>query len=400
MDDEGQLSGALNDENSITLNVVKQAMLRARHADVEDVEFANALYAEAGDYLPSHIRQSLIRADITGLEAAPEILAQKAFFKRILALFPALARFFQLEDRQNIIGLLMHVDDCHNDYHVSANAIRRDRKHRETIQSLNDLGASIQGTVSALEDSHYVLDDEFRKFYELYFSASAASLPNPHDIGQLIQELKVCLEVAHIVKVRASMDDEYLHLTGNDKRSVLVEYAYDMSRMWNGPPLLTTPGSDFSALCSLLFEVVTGSADESLAGAINRFSRSEDRKKRDREEDEYRSEEQDNDNFVDARRTMKGCAENITVWRALLGNSSLNREAKNLVRLRLQEETKALETARDAYGPHRIYMSDQETATFSKSFDPRMLARLEIELGNARRGLRTRVDPSSLRSAD
>src|SRR4051812_44096355 len=63
----------------------------------------------------------------------------------------------------------------------------------------------------------------------------------------------------------------------------------------DGPKLVTTPGSDFSTLCSLLFEAVSGNADEGLAGAINRYARSEDRKRWDREGEEEQDPE---DNFL------------------------------------------------------------------------------------------------------
>jgi hypothetical protein len=86
-----------------------------------------------------------------------------------------------------------------------------------------------------------------------------------------------------------------------------------MCRMWDGPKLVTTPGSDFAALCSLLFEAVSGRSDEGLAGAINRYARSEDRKQWDREgEDE---DERDNDNFLSEKNTMRSSEQEVELVR-------------------------------------------------------------------------------------
>jgi hypothetical protein len=60
-----------------------------------------------------------------------------------------------------------------------------------------------------------------------------------------------------------------------------------MVNPYDGPPLVTTPGSKFSSLCGLLYEIVSGSPDESLSGAINRYARSKDRKKVDLHDLEY-----------------------------------------------------------------------------------------------------------------
>src|SRR4051812_357080 len=63
----------------------------------------------------------------------------------------------------------------------------------------------------------------------------------------------------------------------NDQRTDLVENVYHMCTMWDGPKLVTTP------LCSLMFEAATGNSDEGLAGAINRYARSNDRRQWDLE---------------------------------------------------------------------------------------------------------------------
>jgi hypothetical protein len=87
-----------------------------------------------------------------------------------------------------------------------------------------------------------------------------------------------------------------------------------MSADWSGSELVTTPGSQFATLCSLLFEAVSGNADESFSGAINRYARSDDRRLWDIEGEEIEDED---DNFLIEKQNMKACTRQIEICRAL-----------------------------------------------------------------------------------
>ena len=116
----------------------------------------------------------------------------------------------------------------------------------------------------------------------------------------------MCAGVLDIMHEIADIKPKRLFVYGNDQRTNVVEWAYHICTMWDGPKLVTTPGSDFAALCSLLFEAVSGNPEESLAGAINRYARSEDRKQWDRDgEDEVAKED---DNFLTEKNIMRGRA--------------------------------------------------------------------------------------------
>jgi hypothetical protein len=55
---------------------------------------------------------------------------------------------------------------------------------------------------------------------------------------------------------------DHIRVADNQAKTHSVDMVYDISLSYGGPPLVTTPGSDFSALCSLVFEIATGKADE------------------------------------------------------------------------------------------------------------------------------------------
>jgi hypothetical protein len=384
----------LTSGETVVLDDVKNIMLRARHdnADLEDIQFANSLLQESGDYLPSHLVRVLIRAELSDEEAKAQISLNKKFFKRLGRFLPALVGYFKPFCSDHIVGVLRCIDDCHSDYLVSANSLRKDRLLREAEQSLEKALEAVTKVTEALEDVRRHLDFEYRDYYALYFPTFVKSLPFPPDVDHLIQELKLCSGVLNIVSASGATNEDQFYLSGNDKRRVLVGYAHMMSLMWNGPKLVTTPGSDFSTFCGLLFESITGIADESLAGAINRYARSEERKKRDAEELEFKAEEDDNDNFLAEKRVMKTAEIEIERCKALLNIDSLSDIARTLLLMNIDRQTKNYAAAQKAYGPRQVWlhqMNDAQLETLrNPNIDPRALAKLDRALGDARRTVR------------
>jgi hypothetical protein len=165
--------------------------------------------------------------------------------------------------------------------------------------------------------------------------------------------LRMCSGIIEVVNATADVKPKRLFLYGNDQRTNLVEWAYHMCTMWDGPKLVTTPNSDFATFCSLLFEAVSGKSDEALAGAIARYARSEERKEWDRSgEDE---DGKDNDNFMVQRWAITRTSEEIELSKALLKNAALSDVAKVVLYARILHEQKKQEEARTVYGPHQVY---------------------------------------------
>lgn len=217
-----------------------------------------------------------------------------------------------------------------------------------------------------------------------------------------MHELRICSGVLEIVGVTAGLEPRRLFLSGNNERTDLVEWIYHMCAMWDGPKLVTTPGSDFATLCSLMLEAVDGSPNESLAGAINRYARSDARKQWDREGEG--EAEKGNDNFIWDKRVMAVAAEEVALSRRLLEDPNLTTNARMLLQACIQYERQRYEEADRNLGPQQIYpdhMTEQQwkaKTTEEIGLTPDQIEELlpfsstraarDIELGRQRRSAR------------
>lgn len=332
---------------------IRTIMRGARYTDghSEMFEYANSLLPEASDYLRSYTLRALVRADITEEEAVSQLNQNKAFFGRLVTLLPAIVKFFSKEARlRNPRGIVMAIDDCHNDFQATGNAARRDRQLREAKEKLTRAARLARDSASALKEA----EDHFKYEYERYRDVYYRPAPGPaRFLGDLIGELQMCAGVLDIVHEIADIQPKSLFVFGNDQRTDLVESVYHMCTMWEGPKLVTTPGSDFAVLCSLIFEAASGNSDEGLAGAINRFARSADRKQWDLEGED----DDPDDNFQTEKNRMAYSSKAIELCKRILQNPGLSDMALLLLNLRIKHEEKQYEEARTKYGPRQVYVS-------------------------------------------
>jgi hypothetical protein len=265
------------------------------------------------------------------------------------------------------VGLFRMIDDCHGDFNITAVSPRKDRKTRETKERLASAVKASLKAAKAIEEAKRYLDVEFDQFREVYHPYGE----RPRHLDELIDELRMYSGVVEIVDAIVELGPQgpfrSLHMSGNDARTTLVEYAYHMCTMWDGPKLVTTPGSQFSDLCSFLFEAVNGKAEESLSGAINRFARSDERIQWDREGKEEEQFDED-DNFVSQKRKMSVSQRDIRLYTALGRHPRLSQMAKTLLALRLQSEVDRYQKAKNAYGPNQVYLSQMNTDQIAAMF--------------------------------
>jgi hypothetical protein len=318
----------------------------------EKFEYANLLLPGASDYLRSHTLRALVRADISKEEAASYLEQNKAFFRRLATLLPSIVRFFGKEARfENPSGIVQSIDSCYNDFQSTGNALRRDRQLREAKENFLRAARLARDSASALSDA----EKHFKLEFDRYRGAYYRPVPGPaRFIGDLIEELQMCAGVLEIVNEIADVEPKRLFLFGNDQRTNLVESAYHMCTMWDGPKLVTTPGSDFAALCSVLFEAVSGNTDEGLAGAINRYARSDDRKQWDQEGENNDPDE----NFLSEKAQMAYSSREIELCKRILQNASLSEMALLLLSKRIKHEEQQYEEARTIYGPRQVYIDE------------------------------------------
>ena len=332
---------------------IKTLMRGARYTGGfdEKFEYANALLLEASDYLRSYTLRALVRADITEEEGAKYLKQNKIFFGRLVNMLPSIVRFFGKEARQrNPRGIVMAIDDCHNEFQATGSASRRDRQLREAKEKLTHASRLALESASALHDTGEHCEYEFDRYRSVYYKPA----PGPaRFFSDLIDELRMCAGVLDIVHEIADIEPKRLFVFGNDQRRDLVQAVYRMCTMWDGPKLVTTPGSDFATLCSLMFEAVSGNPSEGLAGAINRFARSDDRKQWDLEGEN----DDPDDNFLTEKNRMTYSSKQIELCKRILRKPALSEMSVFLLNARIKHEEKEYEEARTTYGPRQVYVS-------------------------------------------
>ncbi len=203
-----------------------------------------------------------------------------------------------------------------------------------------------------------------------------------------------------IVIYREKIGDEHFYVGDNKARTHIVECAYSLALYLEKPQFVTTPGSDFAFLCGLIFELATGISDESFAGAINKFARSELRMQLDLHEEELRIEnsaegirEREAENFAAVRERKAQLLKEYGFWKGMEASSQWEEFHATQLALRTLDVLEQIEKTLQEHGPHLVWpsqISERDHEQFWREMeenDARLL-RLEIELGQARRAKR------------
>lgn len=220
-------------------------------------------------------------------------------------------------------------------------------------------------------------------------------------LDELVHEINYLKFVAELMLYRDQIGDQSFHVGDNRARTHIVKHAYEMSLQFGSPKLTTTPGSDFSLLCSLLFELATGISDESLAGAINKFSRSTERQQIDRNEDMFRYEnsdegmaERESDNFADVKSEAETLAAEENFWQNMFSSRKWDDNFRYQIRLRFLNAQYRKKTILEQHGPFLVWASQISRKTHIEytekiETDHLKLLELAIEIGQRRRAERS-----------
>jgi hypothetical protein len=258
---------------------------------------------------------------------------------------------------------------------------------------------ALKDTISCIKQSGQYGDIEF-EHHKLHRATSKKYL-HTDTLDQVSSELKNLVFATDIVIYREIIGDKVFYVGDNKARTHIVECAYSLVLYLGKPLFVTTPGSDFAFLCGLIFELATGISDESLAGAINKFARSELRKELDRNEVELRKENSaegirgyEADNFAGVRERIAQLLEEYDFWKSMAASSQWEEFQTTQLNLRTLDVLEQIEKATQEYGPHLVWASqisehDQERFWREMEENDARLFSLEIELGQLRRAKRS-----------
>lgn len=383
-------------DGPVSIRAMLNLLHEIEHTDLDEIAFANSLMPGAGDYLGRGWLRSFVKADISDDEAKREISRNRALVRRLCTLFPALLRYLTLGKKTYAMSVLSMVYDCTSDYQTILESGRKETNRKKIISKIHQLHSKIGEINSLLDDPYSIYPYDFESTYKAYGKHLLGNEEEVRPFWQLQRDLTFLSHFLSYNLYRAHNKSDFIKPPDNQAKTHIVDYAYSLSVSWGGPPFVTTPGSDFSAMCSLIFEIATGVADESLAGAINRYARSQERAEADANEIEYspaRDRQRDEDNFYDVKQASVRLQFEIEDLKATLRDPSLSDETATLVQCLLAEAIEKTDRNEKAHGPFIMWASQMKI-----DWDGRMgrhedhqarMLQLAIEIGNRLRAKRT-----------
>lgn len=367
---------------------------RSRATEAEDIALANSIIDGAGDYLPPSLIWPFIRADIDDDLVLSEISEQKKFVERLCSLLFEFLEHFKIKNERQALGALGYISDCHYDFQRMRAYQRRDRNKREILETFRDSIRSIEQTIGLLESLEWPATSEFAHIRSV-FAKKLGGEGQEYSLENLIGDLRTCKGSIEISLQRSQNEEDYLLVPHNQVRTYVVERLHFMSQLWSGPAITTTPNSTFSFLCSLLFEIVSGESDVSLAGAINRYSRSEKRLAADRENEEFIKSEledmNDTDNFIAINDEVARLRLKARKYERLLNSNALEKHSKTLAKFAFDAANERIADLLNEHGPHIVYASQLGANAFAEASNEEILSthlrikELSIAIGQRRR---------------
>jgi hypothetical protein len=380
-------------ETTLSFDRLLSLLHEVRMSDPELAEIADKLVPEAGRYLSRYDIERLVRDEISERVARRLIRRQKSFVARLEGLLPSILKYLKPKNDQDALKRVIQlIDDCFHDFPIHVSAPRRDRALRNAISEIKKAQKALLDAAAAMSALNFGVTHDVDTFLENHLEAIGLG-SSSQKFDSFLEHLELRSQILDICLFRAQTDENYLFLTDNQSKKHIVETAYYICLWHGGPRLVTTPGSDFSTVCSLLYEIAGGKpTNEGLAGAINRFARGNERREIDEHEREMQQERDlSDDNFLETKKAVQKAEEDLLVYCKLLqeGKQRLGEKQMGIVLAALVRSDARRVAALNAYGPHIVWFSDSPA---SRGDDQRKFAAIEqrikaalIALGEVRR---------------
>jgi hypothetical protein len=383
---------ALNEKHSTMLGAERRAV-------------ANDLIPEAGDYLEEWDIRRLVLAEMTAQEAMKLIADRKIFLARASFLLPSLLSIFRVREQGDLRSVLLRLDDCCHDFPIVRKASHLKKARREITDGFEVLKKQISDLNKSLDSIGRHIDIEFdihmAAINEVHENRSDLTSHRSSDRAVTFSDLREilnCLPLAcDMVIYNEVQGRERLFTSDNKFKTHIVECIYEISIWLERPPFVTTPGSEFSLACGLLYELASGESEVSLAGAINKFSRSSLREKIDQNERQRRWEnseegmaEYEADNFTAIKNDIVALREESNFLASVIASKPWTEFEKGQLGKRLLCVLQRLEHAHLRHGPFLVWASQiserdhLESRRRTEEME-RNLLDLEIKVGRERR---------------
>jgi hypothetical protein len=378
------------------------SLLHDRHCyPTDDLKYAQGISKFDVCLLRGHQINQVIDASLSEAEALKAARDNKAIAERIGSLLPTIFTFLNKRDQEALSYVVNCLFDLAEDFSNPPQDNRRvDKLRNDNLRVLANAIAAFEKASDALMKLDAEIGEFARELARFPHDPDASCNCGCHGEGRwqvhpdsLIWGLGAAAIAAKVLAWDLrSTDPRYPPKSFSMTKRDIVEFC-ELHYLFGGPPLRTTPGSDFTFLASLAFEAATGREEESLAGAVIDFARSHGRKA----EDEYRREEsyaeaafQSGDNFYLQRR-RKFEDEKDAAWYRNAAEAFTDDEATRTALLRVAENFENSANSRELqFGPFIVWaenMPNWRDGTILRESEERQneLRQLRRRLGELRR---------------
>ncbi|MEO0638057.1 MAG: hypothetical protein AAFY73_15655 [Pseudomonadota bacterium] len=359
----------------------------------EEVEYANSILPNAGTYLSCGPGLGhFIRAEPGAQFTSSDVSAERELLVRLSKLLPEILRVLRCTDadRAGIVLDIVH-DACREFSSIKDNG-RSSANRKRMSAKLNRVGSVAGDLLRLVGDIELGLPDYVQRPYRRYRRKVHGEERSATATWLLDDQLRFLAAYTELEAHRTATGQGGMYVPGDQAKTHLVSEAYSLARYNLSPRYVTTPGSDFSFLCSLLYEVSTGVRDESLAGAINRFATSDERAEIDEHEaafSEERDWQREEDNFLQVRESIERDTRRLEGLKTELRTADLSREARELVLIELEECEEKIDEHHRLHGPFLVWASQMKIDWASEAALLRetaaLRAKTDIALGKRRR---------------
>ena len=305
---------------------------------------ANAILEGAEDYLHDYYLMDFISAKTDQEQVEKDIQERSKYVSRLQELLPTIVNLLGLNDPSGISSALHQITDCCHDYPLIEKSDFSTTQRKAVLRDLNLLVERVRKLNDLLEVVGNHVSIQFGHHKEAVHRMTSSNAYPARNLDSFQGDLRILGFVTELVKYDDETGGSAFYVGDNKARTHIVEYAYRLAIQFDSPKFVTTPGSDFSNLCSLIFELATGLSDESLAGAINKFARSKLRNEIDQDEITTRYENSDEgmrdweaDNFAHVKANVAELSISEKFWRQMDSSRNWDEFSKGQIAIRLAD---------------------------------------------------------------
>lgn len=228
-------------------------------------EAANAIFPGAGDYLPDmYYLRAFITAELSDEEAEEIITARKSYIELARHILPTVLSLIKAREDGYIYTALRMIEDCCHDFPVILASSHSKKTRKDLVNHINEIRNTSAQLQKLLIDAWKHIEIEYDHHKAAVARTEGRDVGHLSAVDQLRTDLAQLKFAADLALYKDVIGEDAFYVGDNKAKTHVVQCAYSLAISRDAPPFVTTPGSNFSLLCSLIYELASGKADVSL----------------------------------------------------------------------------------------------------------------------------------------